>query len=372
MVSTDPSLLFFWALSTLFFIRALRDDNWLWWILAGVAAGFGMLSKYNMLLFLLSILIYLYSGSKTKPVLYSSKFWSACVIAISIFLPNIIWNLKNGMVSFAHTGDNARGEGVAINSLHMFEFLAAQFGVFGPILFSVLLVILFQIKNRIKHPEERFLLWQILPLFVLILSISLLSRAHANWAAPIYIPATILVVYWMLEENRLKLLKISIGIHIFAAVLFMNFQYLNKIPGISFSAVKTKLSEGKIKDPFIRLKGWQELGDGAKKILSLYPNTNLLTDTRKIHAELLYYTKGFPVTIIKWNPNKKVGDHYDLTANAIETEESYIFVSMADNADQMASYFNKIEKVGNVEVNIYGDGGVNYYFYYLQGFKGFL
>lgn len=373
LVSTDPSLLFFWALTILFFVKAIKENLWLWWILAGLAAGAGMLSKYNMLLFLPAIIIYLSFSENGRKILFSLKFWVAGIIVMLVFTPNILWNMYNSMASFSHTGDNAKGAGLALHPGNMFEFVGAQFGVFGPILFGVLLLILSRIRSNTVYKEELLLVCQILPLLVLITAISLLSRAHANWAAPIYVPATILVVSWLIDRKKKNLLIISLCLHIFVAILFIGFGYINKISGIKLSSVRTDLKSGIIKDPFLRLAGWNELGDGVTALLMAYPDSVLLTDSRKIHAELLYYVQPHPVVAVKWNPAGKIGDHYDLTSNINNYKSNnFMFVTTLAMIDtDIATYFEDYERVGNIEINPHGDRAVNYYVYYLKGFKGY-
>jgi len=373
LVSTDPSLLFFWALSILFFVKAIRADSWLWWLLTGTVAGAGMLSKYNMLMFLPSIIIYLAFSGNNRRYLISPKLLVAATVAMLVFVPNILWNLYNGMVSFAHTSDNAKGSGIALHPEKMLEFIGAQFGVFGPIVFAVLLFILFKFMLNKSSDKERLLVWQVLPLLGLITTISLLSRAHANWAAPIYVPATILVVAWVLENNKKQLLIISLGVHVFVASLFMGFGLIAKIPGIKLSGAHTDLKAGIIKDPFLRLAGWKDLGDSVTTLLQAYPDATILTEEREIHAELLYYVQPHPVVAVKWNPSGTIGDHYDLASNMSQSKDNnFMLVTMRESIDaNIATYFDSYERVGNVEVNPHGDRGVNYYIYYLKGFKGY-
>lgn len=373
LVSTDPSLLFFWALSTLFFVRAMKEHSWKWWLLTGACAGLGMLSKYNMLMFLVSVVAYLGANEKGRKQLFSAQFLMAGMVAFLVFLPNIIWNLHHGMVSFAHTGDNARGSGMALHPSKMLEFVGAQFGVFGPILFGTLLLIFSRIKSVSRYSEERLLICLILPLLILITSISLLSRAHANWAAPIYVPATILVVAWLIENNKKKLIMASLCLHIFVAILFLALPAILKIPGITLSGVETDLASGKIKDPMMRLSGWHELGQGAAALLAAYPDATLLTDAREIHAELLYYARPKDLKAIKWNPSGKIQDHYDLTSDISKSiDGDFIFVTKREElGDEFTAKFDEAERVGNVEINPHGDFATNYYIYYLKGFKGY-
>ena len=62
----------------------------------------------------------------------------------------------------------------------MAEFFLARFGVFGPILFAVLLLIAWQAWRSRREEADRLLLWLSLPIIAVITMQALLSRAHAN------------------------------------------------------------------------------------------------------------------------------------------------------------------------------------------------
>lgn len=374
LVSTDPALLMFWSLSMLFFIKGVRKSAYKWWVLAGITAGLGMLSKYNMLLFLVSAVLYLALHKKHRTMLKSGRFWLACIIAFVVFLPNILWNFSNGFVSFLHTRDNAEGSGLTLNPLHMLEFIGAQFGIFGPIFFAVLLLILYKAVRHKSHDLEanKMMLCFILPMFLLIIAISMISRAHANWAAPVYVPATMLVIAYMVENRREKLIKLSLVINIIAALLFMNFNLITKIPGISFTDDKTNLAEGVIKDPFKRVHGWDEIGQAAAVLLAAYPGSVLLTDSRKLHSELLYYARPLAFNAVKWNADGKTDDHFDMTTDINKAgTDSFIIINQNPEKPGIESYFDSYEKVGNISIKPYGDYSMDYYAYYLKGFRGY-
>ena len=52
--------------------------------------------------------------------------------------------------------------------------------------------------------------------FGLMVVVAFLSRANANWAAPLYVSATVLVVAWAVERKRTWLLGLSVAIHLAA------------------------------------------------------------------------------------------------------------------------------------------------------------
>jgi len=372
LISTDPPLLLFWALSMLFFIKAVRTKRIRWWILTSITAGFGLLSKYNMLIFALSAFIYLLCSKENRAVLKNPWLWIAAIMSLAIFSPNFIWNMDNHFASFMHTKDNAQGGGIAFYPNQMLEFIGAQFGVFGPVLFTCLLIIFAFAKKTMRIESHKYLLLFILPLFVVIVSVSLMSRAHANWAAPIYVPASILVIAWLLEHNKRRLIHFSIILHVILALLATNLHFVGKTLGFEFTARTTSLKEYKLKDPFIRLYGWDELGKGVAVALDSYPDAALLTDSRKIHAEMLYYAKEHTKNAVKWNPTGKIGDHFDLTTDIKKVgTDNFIYVTIRDNISFMNNYFQDQEIIGNIRIKPYSDDHDDYYLYYLTGFKGY-
>lgn len=375
LISTDPVLLLCWSASLYMFICASQTGKLRFWILTGICAGLGMMSKYNMLIFAITALGYLVHNKAMHHHLKATGFWLAGAITLCVFLPNILWNADHSFVSFLHTEDNASIEGLTLHPDHMLEFFGAQFGVMGPILFSCLLVWLYHnvLKRRVTFLHANLLAWSILPMLGVILMVSLLSRAHANWAAPAYIGATLAVVIYLIHEKREHWLKISVVLHIVLMLGMYHMPTLVNASGFELSGRTTSFAERKIKDPFERVKGWQILGDEVQARLQAYPKSNLLTLTRKTHAELLYYVgRDFPSTpIIKWNPEQDIDDHYELTTTMDGREgQSFLFITQYEQP-AMAAYFETVTPLKSIEIALYPDRVRHYYVVYLEGFKGY-
>lgn len=357
IISTDPALLFFWALGFYGLLLAEEDNRLRWWLLTGIAAGLGGLSKYNMLFFGASAALYFYWQGMFHTQLKNKKLWLGVLAATIIYIPNFIWNIENGFVSYLHTSDNAEGEGLGINPLQLLEFIGAQFGVFGPVLCVVLGIVLFQKNTRWKA--------FIIPMLAAIVLISLLSRAHANWAAPIYIAATLWVVSWLIETNRVRWLKISLGLHLIAALLFYNFQPLIKMSGIEL----TRKS-----DPFRRLKGQQELGEAAQDLRRKFPNAKMLSEERRVVATLMYYLRkgNTPAKVYKWNLDGKMHDHYDLVTDMNTAKGAdFILISRTDNPRKFNPYFDHEQRLKPIAIPITKDYTLTYQVYLLEGFRGY-
>ena len=278
----------------------------------------------------------------------------------------MLWNEGHDFVSFGHTADNANLHGFTVHFVNMMEFLAGQLGVFGPILFIVLAYLLAHIRPLFRNENYRMLLCFILPFLAVIILLSLLSRAHANWAAPIYIPATILVVSWALRQGKQWIITTTLALHLLIAGGFHLFDTILKITHVPLSASY---------DPFRRVRGWETFGAQVTGLLLSHPNTVLVSDERKVVAQLMYLLRlqdGTPYTVLKWNADHITQDHYDLTTD-LNAYKGYdmLFITRSEDASKLFPYFTKAEPVAVLKPEHYDDPKREFDVYYLTHFKGY-
>jgi hypothetical protein len=368
LISTDVPLLFFWSLALLIFASSLEGWHVNWWIIMGLVVGMGLLSKYNMALFFASAVLFFILSRPNRVYLFSFKFILMTAVAILIYMPNYEWNRTNAFVSYLHTEHNANIEGLDFRPWKLLEFVLAQFGVFGPILFGLLLYIpTFWLGKLMKRDEYKLLLSFIVPMAGVILVISLLSRAHANWAAPIYVPATVLVVAWCLQFGKQRLLVASIILHLISMGLYYNFDFLTQ-------SMKLELTSKT--DPLRRLRGWETFGKRVMYYEGLYPDAPVLSDERKTIANLKYELRSgsVPATIYKWNADGITQDHYDLTADiAAAKNDKFLLVTKSDQQEvrKILARFRRAEYVNMIDIPVHDDYHIRYRVYYLEHFKGY-
>jgi hypothetical protein len=112
-----------WVLIAYFTVRLLKSDNPRWWLAIGAAVGIGLLTKYAIVFFIAGIL----GGvvlSRARRFLLSGWFWGGIVLALLIFLPNFLWQVRHGFISYTflqHIHVRDVGEGRAEG------FLSGQF-----------------------------------------------------------------------------------------------------------------------------------------------------------------------------------------------------------------------------------------------------
>ncbi len=323
IASTDVALLFFWALSLLLFQRALDSERAADWVLLGVALGFGVLSKYTMALFVPCAAIYFLIAPAKRPRDFGLRAVQALAPALLIVAPNLAWNIANGFATVGHTVANANFGGKLLNPAHLGEFLGAQFGVFGPILFATLLAMIAFGRKFLAGERERLLAAFALPVLAMMTAESFISRAHANWAAVAYIGATVLVVAWLLR-GRASVLWASFALH---AVVALALPYQDAIAASFGGAVPRRL------DLFARQRETAALGAAIKDALARVPDATPLVLDRELLASLLYYARPFSDSAVKLNLNGAIGDHYDLTRPiGGDSARSYLLIATPDAA----------------------------------------
>src|SRR5215813_6227284 len=177
IISTDVPLLFFWALALLTYVNLLAKGEMRWGVVLGIALGLGLLAKYAMIYFVLGIALAACFEADSRELLRRPALWLALAIAAVVIAPNILWNLDNGLATFRHTGDNIQGGGIALDPLKGFEFVAAQFAVFGPVVFAVLLYAIGRIGALGR--ADRLMLAFALPPLVLVTATGFVTRALA-------------------------------------------------------------------------------------------------------------------------------------------------------------------------------------------------
>ena len=359
VISTDAPLLLCWAAALYAFIRAREPGGERWWLVIGIAAGLGLLSKYAMAYWLLSALgfVLLVQGERRhfKPLL------GAVLLALVIYSPNVWWNWSHGFVSYLHVRDNAELTRTLLHPKSFLEFFGSQFVVAGPVFFAALLAILG--RPRVLAKRRALLLAAFaLPSLAMMLCVSLLSRAQPNWAAPAYVSAIVLVVAWMLRQGWRRWVGASVALNLaMAATLFCATDAL-AAAGVAVPARY---------DPLHRLRGWRELGDSVSALLKSQPGLTLLADDRELLAALIYYVRPHPFGAVEWNPIPGITDHFRLTNNIGKHRgEDFLVVTVHNLVEEMRPDFAELIPLTIIAPGSGPNGGMTFRVYIARGFRG--
>ncbi|MFO1188276.1 MAG: glycosyltransferase family 39 protein [Alphaproteobacteria bacterium] len=359
IISTDAPLLACWAMALFGFWRAIETNQRQWWLLTGAAIGLGMMAKYIMALFALSAVLYLMLTPARRTSSGLAGPAAAIGIALLIVAPNIAWNVFNGFVTFSHTAANANLGGTLFNPAKMAEFVGAQFGVFGPITFAILVGLLVTARRWWRDERARFLIVFAAPPLLIMIAQSFISRAHANWAAPTYVAASLLVVAWA-DQARRWIVPAAIAIHLALQVPIAHFDVVVRAFGHDLSAKR---------DPFRRNRGWDDIGRQIAAHLAERPGSVLLADDRMPLVEMLYYANA--PRVVKWNPNGLRRDHYDMSTSMRDLAgRDVLLMTKTPDATPVRPYFDSATPRGTVWTVTHPDGYVEYEIYWLKGYRG--
>lgn len=364
VITTDPFLLLFWSLALLALVRLRGAERTLrWWLLLGLCVGLGMMSKYAMLFFVASTAIALAWDPGLRAEARKAGPWLALLVAAAIYAPNVWWNRANGFVSYAHTQDNANLGADLFNPGQMLEFVGAQFGVFGPIFFAVLLwIVLGRWKSTTADPRFRLLLAFTLPVLAVMTAQGLLSRANANWAASAYPAASVLVAAWLLTRAKAWAVKASIGLHVALAAVLYNFTLVAPAVGIM---------PGSDLDPLKRVRGWEVMGQAVGGLTLARPDATLLFDDRKTMATLLYYVRPHPFDARMWTPGP-ITDGYklEMPLKAGDTGP-FLYVTRSGDPPPVTHRFARAAPLAVQRVTVSPEHAVELNIWLVDGFRGY-
>jgi 4-amino-4-deoxy-L-arabinose transferase-like glycosyltransferase len=366
IISTDVPLLLCWAAALYAFIRAREEGasaeaSRRWWIATGIAVGFGLLAKYAMAYWLISALILVTvvrdERHHLKPLL------GATALGLVIYAPNFVWNALTGWASYKHTGANASLSGPLLHPGAFLEFFSAQFGVFGPLLFGTLLAIVVVFSRALADRRARLLAMFALPTLAMMLIVSVLSRAHANWSAPTYVSATVLVVAWLIETRRFALVAASVALHVLLVI---------GIVAAKPAATALDLRLPARYDLLHRVRGWRILGNAVGAMLLHRPGVTLLGDSREVLASLIYYIRPHPFDAAIWNPGGGARNMFELSTDLNQlVGHDFLFVREDEMPAWTAARFTSVSAPSHIVIPL-GPGLERRYFVNdAIGFKGY-
>ncbi len=288
---TDTPLALFWLLTLLFLWKSVSENRPLYWILAGISAGFGFLSKYSMVFILPPFLIYVWFFKRN--LLKEKWFYIALLISSIFTLPVIIWNIQHDWVSFKHVstleGATVKEISLSKSISQIVDYIAGQIGINSIFFFPFFAYAVYRgFKDR--NEREIFFQW-IFPVFVFLffIYVAFKKRVEANWPAFVYISLYTITVFYIYLKKWYKTFFISLTLSFFSIGILFYTPILDKM-GLGFLLPPEK-------DPTKRLVGWKKLGNEVSTIIaSLDREFILFSDTYHISSELSFYVKGHPKT----------------------------------------------------------------------------
>ena len=187
-----------------------------WWqrgmLGAGAAIGLAMLAKYTAVLAGLSLLVF-FLCSPLRRRLFSPAFFGAVLLAALVFAPVAYWNSLHEWSSFRFQLAHGIAEESAFHWDYLFEFLGGQLLVGG--IATALAFFYLAIRYARQHWTQPRLLYfwcfSVTPI-AFFMQAAVSKRGEANWAAPAFLAACVLVAYWSLRLNWRRWYKAALAV----------------------------------------------------------------------------------------------------------------------------------------------------------------
>ncbi|WP_290697466.1 glycosyltransferase family 39 protein [Amphritea sp.] len=360
-ITTDAPLIFFWCLCFYAFLQAKTHNNWAWWLLAGVAGGLGLLSKYTFVLLPATFLLYGAISPVGRQLLLNPRFWITCLLALSFLLPNLYWNYQHDFISFQHTAEISHQTSSSLSFSRLVEFWGGQLFVFGPVL--LIYMVIRGLKRQPRSDTEK-LLWSLFwPTFAVLSIQALMARANVNWAGPAYIGASLLTGYYLSQIKGYRILIIGLLANFLLAVSFYHYAAVTDALGI-------ERKHGT--DPYKRLLGWPEFVNKFQPWFDQNPDYKLASDSRKLLAYFGYYISPQDFKGVALSDDSYIEDHYELKYPLSKsTEKQFLFVTEEDIEVKLNSYFSEVTLLTEQKLQLYSNFARSAKLYKVSGFKGF-
>jgi 4-amino-4-deoxy-L-arabinose transferase-like glycosyltransferase len=180
IMTIDPLSIFFWSAALYTLWRAFEayqgsdtaaekenPNPLLWWLASGFLIGCGFLSKWTNAMQLLSVLLLVLLTKRFRGVLRTPGFWAMLGVFILFVIPVAIWNHSHGWPTTSHLA--ARGGLDApwwqLNAKSFGQFFATHFGVYSPLIFAAMLIVLWQTTNdsAVRWTRGLGTCWRVIP-----------------------------------------------------------------------------------------------------------------------------------------------------------------------------------------------------------------
>ena len=193
VTTPDASLILFSALFLLVYQRYLEQSTWPRALLMGLLMACMIYSKYHAFLLLGLIVL-----SNLK-LLKDGKFWVACLLALALLTPHILWQVDNGFPSFKY---HLSQRSEPFRWSYFLEYLPNQLLVFNPFTFGAVVYVLCIMHSKLVF--ERGLKFILIGFFVFFWLMAFRGHVEPHWTIVCIIPAVVLVYRRALVDLKLR------------------------------------------------------------------------------------------------------------------------------------------------------------------------
>ena len=213
----------FWALTVYYCWKGLKQNDITSWLLFGLFAGLGILSKYLFVYLLIALdVFFIYLIIKRK---FNFKCFVSLISFFIVLLPHLIWLIDNNYITVTYALHRTGIEDSNFFISHISFpsiFLGKQIGILIPF-FVMFFFIISKLKTKINFKDKKLIFLiviNIVPIVLIFLtSLFMGVKIRTMWMTPFYLFMGVLLVYIFQKKIILKKFKYFISIFL---ILFIS------------------------------------------------------------------------------------------------------------------------------------------------------
>jgi len=200
----------FWALTVLYCWKGFKENKTIDWLLFGLFAVLGILSKYLFIYLLVAMdVFFIYMIVKKK---INFKCLVSLIPFFLLLLPHLIWLTENNYntIAYAFHRTGLEDPNFLSHIIHPLIFLGKQLGILIPLFVMFLFMVSkFKTKFNFKDKKLLFLLTiNFVPIILMFLTSMLVGvKIRTMWMTPFYLFFGVLLVYIFQTQINLNKLK---------------------------------------------------------------------------------------------------------------------------------------------------------------------
>jgi len=210
--NVNVCLMPFWALTVLYLWKGFKDNKIIDWLLVGLFAGFGFLSKYLFIYLGLAMDIFILYMIYKKKFNINFNCLASLFPFLIVLLPHLIWLIENDYITITY-GLHRTGSGeqnLLYHIIHPMIFLGKQIGILTPFLL-MLLFLSNKLKSKINFKDNKLLFLlaiNIIPIALVFLTSMIMGvKIRTMWMTPFYLFFGVFVIYIFQSQINLNKLK---------------------------------------------------------------------------------------------------------------------------------------------------------------------
>ena len=222
---SHTNLMCLWVMVTLWAIAHLREKkHWRYYFLLGLCVGLGLLTKYNFLLFVLSLLVLPFIDKDTRGLVLNPRIGITIGLALVLTFPHFYWLMSKAVhveSLQASIAEKARVDNSLIPILSpIVSYLKTLSMAILPLLLLVLLGFITKRATWKKSVQVTWLsklFWIQLCVLAVVFIVLDAHKIERRWLLPLFLPFVVLLFQYVSIKNSSKLTQI--GFMLFMVIL---------------------------------------------------------------------------------------------------------------------------------------------------------